>query len=381
MINRSSGLASATVCLMLMTLNVQAGDNVTLLKTPHGGIQPQAVVDAGGTLHLIYFKGEPRAGDLFYIKRTPGQEQFSEPIQINSVPGSAIAVGTVRGGQIAVGKSGRVHVAWNGSGQNNGMLYARLNDAGTAFEEQRNLMRDSAIPDGGCTLAADTTGNVLVAWHAVKTGEKGEDHRKMWIARSNDEGKTFANETPAWQEPTGCCGCCSTRGFADKAGNFLFLYRSAKGGDQRDIYLLSSAKGEDEFQGKRLHSWKINTCPMSTFAMTEGPRGIVAAWDTDGQIYTSTIKPDSTFNNKPKPQPAPGIGRARKHPTLAVNAQGQTLLAWTEGTGWQRGGALVWQVFDKDGKLTETSGRLDDGIPVWGLPTVVAIQDTFIIIH
>jgi hypothetical protein len=364
--------------LLALLLSVPNTDPVTLLRTPHGGIQPQAVVDANGTLHLIYFKGEPRAGDLFYVKRASGQEHFSEPMQVNNVPGSAIAIGTVRGGQIAVGKSGRVHVAWNGSGQNNGMLYARMNDAGTAFEEQRNLMRDSAIPDGGCTLAGDTTGNVLVAWHAVKTGEKGEDHRKMWIARSADDGKTFANETPAWQEPTGCCGCCSTRGFADKNGNMHFLYRSAKGGDKRDIYLLSSAKGETEFQGKRLHSWKINTCPMSTYAMAEGPQGTVAAWDTEGQIFTTIIKPDSTFTRL---QQAPGLGRARKHPSVAVNAQGQTMLAWTEGTGWQRGGALVWQVFDKDGKPTETSGRLEEGIPVWGLPTVVAVQDTFILIH
>ena len=378
MFTTTNRLAFAAACLMLITHNLRAGENVTLLKTPHGGIQPQAVMDASGTLHLIYFKGEPRAGDLFYVRRASGQEQFSEPIQVNSLPGSAIAVGTVRGGQIAVGKSGRVHVAWNGSGPNNGMLYARLNDASTAFEEQRNLMRDSAVPDGGCTLAADATGNVLVAWHAMKTGERGEDHRKMWIARSNDDGKTFVNEVPAWQEPTGCCGCCSTRGLADKNGNMFFLYRAAKGGDQRDIYLLSSAKGETEFQGKRLHSWKINTCPMSTFAMAEGPQGIVAAWDTDGQIFSTTIKPDSTFT---RPQPVPGLGRARKHPSVAVNAQGQTMLAWTEGTGWQRGGTLVWQVFDKEGKPTETNGRLDDGIPVWGLPTVVAIQDTFILIH
>src|SRR5450432_3240171 len=131
MITTNNRQAFAAVCLMLMTFNVQAGENVTLLKTPHGGIQPQAVADANGTLHLIYFKGEPRAGDLFYVKRTPGQEQFSEPMRVNSVPGSAIAVGSVRGGQISVGKSGRVHVAWNGSGQNSGMLYARLNDAGT----------------------------------------------------------------------------------------------------------------------------------------------------------------------------------------------------------------------------------------------------------
>ena len=28
---------------------------VTFEKTPHGGIQPQAIVDASGTLHLLYY--------------------------------------------------------------------------------------------------------------------------------------------------------------------------------------------------------------------------------------------------------------------------------------------------------------------------------------
>jgi hypothetical protein len=34
---------------------------------------------------------------------------------VNHIDGSAIATGTVRGAQIAVGAKGRVHVAWNGS--------------------------------------------------------------------------------------------------------------------------------------------------------------------------------------------------------------------------------------------------------------------------
>ncbi|MBI5761340.1 MAG: hypothetical protein HZA46_22750, partial [Planctomycetales bacterium] len=47
-----------------------AGDlsPVKLVRTPEGGIQPQAVVDADGSVHLIYFKGQAGAGDLFYTK-------------------------------------------------------------------------------------------------------------------------------------------------------------------------------------------------------------------------------------------------------------------------------------------------------------------------
>src|SRR2546428_9548622 len=103
---------------------------------------------------------------------------------------------------------------------------------------------------------------------------------------------------------------------------------------------------------------------MSTMALVEGPSGVVAAWETDGQIHFATIKPGTT--DFTKPQSAPGSANERKHPALAFDARGEMILVWTEGTGWKRGGALAWQVFDKTGKPTEKKGRVDGGIPVWG---------------
>jgi hypothetical protein len=234
---------------------------VTLLRAPNGGIQPQAAVDAKGTLHLIYFKGEAGAGDLFYVRRQAGRPGFSDPVRVNSKPGSAIATGTIRGGHIALGKAGRVHVAWNGSGKGkhtSGMLYARLNDAGTAFEKQRDLMRDTAVLDGGGSVAADGAGNVYVAWHALqKGGEPGEGHRRVWVARSADEGKTFAKEAPAWGEATGACACCGLRAFADRKGSVYVLYRSARARVNRDVYLLVSGGKGASFRGALVHKWKV----------------------------------------------------------------------------------------------------------------------------
>src|SRR6266511_6339223 len=78
---------------------------VTLIRTPHGGIQPQAAVDSAGVLHLLYFKGEPQGGDVFYVRREPGRKEFSSPMRVNRRPGSAIAMGTVRGAHLALGKN------------------------------------------------------------------------------------------------------------------------------------------------------------------------------------------------------------------------------------------------------------------------------------
>src|SRR5688500_13258311 len=101
----------ATVVALGFVSTAQA--DVVLVKTPHKGIQPQVAVDAKGGVHLLYFDGDPKAGNLNYVKRDAGKKDFSMPMRVNSQDGSAVAAGTIRGGQLALGKNGRVHVAWN----------------------------------------------------------------------------------------------------------------------------------------------------------------------------------------------------------------------------------------------------------------------------
>src|SRR5260370_28156710 len=121
---------------------------VRLQRVPNGGIQPQVAVEAKGTVHLIYFSGDASAGDIFYASSVDGGASFSKPMRVNSHAGSAIAVGNIRGAHIALGRNGRVQVAWNGSKdaepkvtKGTPMLYSRLNDAGTAFATERNVIQ------------------------------------------------------------------------------------------------------------------------------------------------------------------------------------------------------------------------------------------------
>lgn len=350
---------------------------VTLIRPPNEGIQPQAVVDQHRTLHLIYFKGSPDAGDLFYVRRGPGGDRFSKPIQVNSDPGSVLAIGTVRGAHIAVGQGGRVHVAWMGSGKGQSsrsptpMLYARLSDDKTTFEPQRNVMQFAVGLDGGSSVAADGSGNVYVTWHA-KGDSEGEANRRVWIALSKDEGKTFSREVPAYRLPTGACGCCGMRAFADHRGNVYVLYRAATESVNRDMFLLVSENAGQSFYGARVHKWKFNACPMSTAFITEGNRGVLLAWETEGQVYYAEVDPATSSVSSPVA--APGDGKGRKHPVVASNAKGETILVWTEGTGWKKGGSIAWQIFDKANKPTEEKGQAK-GVPVWSLAAVLPNSD------
>lgn len=353
---------------------------VTLLRVPGRGIQPQVVVDGKGIVHLIYFRGQPGNGDIFYSSSRDNGKTFARPLRVNSQPGSAIAIGNIRGAHLAIGKNGRPHVAWNGSGkaQPKGsgkypapMLYSRLNDAGTAFEPQRNLIRTESVLDGGGSVAADADGNVYVVWHSPAPGDQGEEKRRVWVVRSTDEGKTFGRAQAVNDKTTGVCGCCGLRAFTDRKGALFVLYRSANGGTNRDTYLLRSGKPGGGFNSDKIDPWKVDICPMSSYGFAEGAAGVVGAWESNFQVFFTRV---NSTGKRSETVPAPGAGKGRKHPAVAVNAQGETILVWTEGMGWSRGGSLAWQVFDKDGSPTADRGRAD-GVPVWSLVAVFARPD------
>lgn len=352
---------------------------VTLLRAPEGGLQPQSVVDEKGNVHLIYFAADPRAGDIFYVRSEDGQH-FGRPVRVNSEAGSAVAVGNIRGAHIAVGKADRAHVAWMGSDKAKPraksdlapMLYARLNDTASDFEPQRNVIDKAVGLDGGGSVAADRAGNVYVTWHAPELGKRGEDNRCVWVACSRDEGKSFIPESRANPEPSGACGCCGIRAFADKIGTLFILYRSATKEVHRDMYLLSSTNQGTTFIQDKIDPWNVRTCPMSSMSFSQTEQGTLAAWETDGQVYYSLI--DTTGRRTFSSIAAPERGKSRKHPVVAGNAAGETILAWAEGMGWNRGGMLAWQVFDKTGNPTADKGRTD-GVPTWSLVSVFTGPD------
>jgi len=190
----------ASVATVFPASRDTAVPGVVSVATPDGGIQPQAVVDRAGTIHLLYFKGEPSHGDLFYVHQGPRDPGFSAPVRVNSKVGSAIATGSVRGGQIALGRDGRVHVAWNSAQpvDRNGtkestMWYARSATDSSDFEPQRPIGTHMRHLDGGGSVAADGRGRVYVSWHAA--GEQdGETERRIYMAASEDDGRTFAAE-------------------------------------------------------------------------------------------------------------------------------------------------------------------------------------------
>ena len=359
---------------------------VRLERVPANGLQPQARMDAAGGIHLVWLEGEAKGANVRHASRPAGATQWLAPDTVNQVPGSAIGVGTIRGPRFALGREGRVHVCWNGSDQARPrptqggapLLYTRSGPRGQAFERERNLVGATRHLDGGAAIAADDQGRVYLAWHAAPPGDvSGEIYRAVYLAVSEDDGATFAPERVISPPGSGACGCCGLRIETDARGNLAVLYRAAPQLDVRPSTLLISTDRGATFQRRWNDPWPVKQCPMSSFELqATGASGWLTAWETAGKIHwrDATIEPDT-----PVPAAHDIAGeRSLKHPVLAVNARQETLVAWTSGTGWQRGGALAWRVNDAQGR--ELARGEKEGVPVWGSLAAIAEPDgTFVL--
>ena len=180
------------------------------------------------------------------------------------------------------------------------MLYTRLNDAKAAFERERNVMQFATGQDGGASVAADKFGNVYVVWHA-NPQSNGEAHRRVWVARSSDDGKTFAREIPAdsemGQRPVGACGCCGMCALTDEHGTLYILYRAPTGQIHRDMILLASQDHGQHFVADRIAKWELNACPMSTNFISRAPFSTLVAWETAGQVFYAGVAPPAAIKS------------------------------------------------------------------------------------
>ncbi len=140
------------------------------------------------------------------------------------------------------------------------------------------------------------------------------------------------------------------------------------------MYLLVSVDDGEHFDSQRIDDWEVGACVMSSAGLLASPTAMYAAWETKNEVKFARIDGQSSLVLVQPTRPVTN-DQPRKHPVLARNSQGQSLLVWTEGTGWQKGGAVAWQMFDSSGHpLTESAGR-QDNLPVWSFPAVFAESD------
>jgi hypothetical protein len=374
------------ICLISTSLSVvHAESKVKLMKTPNEGVQPKIIVDSSDNIHLIYYKGDAEAGDIYYTRKESGGD-FIEPIRINSVSHSAIAMGTIRGAQFAVDRKQRVHVVWNGSGLTKQewmhgppMFYTRLKEDGSGFEEQRVITGHWPV-DGGGAIGVDSSNRVFIFWHSGEEGT-GEDNRSIFARISEDNGSSFDRETIISPDGAGVCGCCSMQAAVDRNDNVYVMYRTAGKGEHRDINLLLSTDRGKSFEDQIIDEWKLQACPMSSMSFGETDRYMLAGWETENQVRFAPMEKGSLMKLEIKF--ALEDDSKMKHPVFATSTNGEVLLVWAEGTGWKQGGTIAWQQYDSQINPVGKLHRPDAEVPMWSFLAAYYSppEDTFYILH
>jgi hypothetical protein len=317
----------------------QAPPVVRVISAPQGGIAPDAEVDKDGVLHLVYVSGE----DLYYVKSLDNGGRFSEPMRVNTEPGTVFA-GAYRGPDLAVGQDGQMHVIWYTNAYQRklppdqwGVHYAHLDASRAAFTPGRNM---NHLPSDNYALAADGRGRVALFWMA----------EKAFVQYSDDGGETFSEA--AVLDLADPCECCGSRAYFSPAGDLYFAYRD-KRDNMRDMYLLVRRAGQETFVRQALSRtpWRIEACPMTGTYLAGDREGLAAAWETQGRIYFGL--PDAGGQISEEIQAA----EKGKYPVVLRASDGTTVVAWKEDE------TLVWQGYDAGGKPAGERGSMPADAP------------------
>ncbi len=114
-------------------------------------------------------------------------------------------------------------------------------------------------------------------------------------------------------------------------------------------------------------------CPMSSASLLETGEGLLGAWENQGRIITAMLSEPETSMQKTDAVNA-------KHPVLARNNQGETLVVCIIGSGWSKPGRLHWQLSDTREKMIKSGDG--EKLPVWSYAAAYAQPDgRFVILH
>jgi hypothetical protein len=363
---------------------------VELQRAPEGELQPQALVDADGVVHLLTLAPDSADGELRHRISEDGGFVWKPPL----VAGRGVAIeGRTRGGRMALGREGRLHVAWQGSAaaeprasdEADPLLYTRLDDEGLAFEPPRNVASARAFPDSGCAIAADGSGAVWILWH-TPGAVADERERELWLARSLDDGASFEPERSIGGD-LGVCAASAPAIACD--GDALYvLYRVAGERNEHGSWLLVSRDGGETFEGRVLDRWNAASCPPGGAALQPGPLGMVGVWERAGGLYLASFRGlEARGEQRKQRQVTLGGWGVRSqadlvHPTLVVASWGEMLVVSLADANWGRELHLDWSAYDAESTWLGSAPEPLEQVPDHSLATCFAREDgTFVVVY
>ncbi|MDA1370591.1 MAG: hypothetical protein O2971_07500 [Proteobacteria bacterium] len=354
-INKIIALTALLVALLPYAPNSAVAE-IIIQRTPDEGVQPRLVTDTDGGIHLLYFKKRinspaAREGNLYYRQYDPEQGSFGLPLKVSS-QAFAMQTFSIARASMAIGADGRLHVMWYLPRESR-FNYSRSNPQRSQFEPLRSMVSQYAEGiDAGGEVAARGS-QVAIIWGAGALSREYE--RTMFARFSQDSGATFGEEMMISNPDLGACACCSMAAEYLNDEDLLVAYRSAIDGIGRHMQLLTVSGVDGDMTGAsygalhELQQWEASFCPLSTndiASASSEEQWLV--FETESRIMQLKLSETSD----PSRVGEPFSETRQKNPAIALNKDGQRLIAWGEAISHARGGRLNLKVFDEFGNDT-----------------------------
>lgn len=221
-----------------------------------------------------------RTGEVYVASSSDDGATFSPAGKFGPIP--QLMLGSRRGPRLAV-HANRITVTVIGQE----LLCYVSADGGAHWSQPVTI---NSVPgsarEGLHDLALAPDGRLFVTWLDLRNGAM-----ELWGAESRDGGSTWSANLPVYRSPEkSICECCHPSALFDADGNLAVMWRNSLAG-ARDMWMTTRVAGASTFSAAQKigpGSWPLQACPMDggrLLALGHGRFG--AVWQRQGNIYLS----------------------------------------------------------------------------------------------
>ena len=271
--------------------------------------EPVTVSAPDGTFYVAWVNHNANSESDVMLARFDNEGTASgAPIRVNQQTGVATAW---RGDPPSVAVTDRaVYVLWTARVELQGksgtdLYFSASHDHGQTFDAPVKVNDDNTPGAHGMhSLAVAKDGRIYVAWlderniRAPKPstqagGHHMESNRELFVADSNDGGKTFSKNRKVAEN---ACPCCKTALAIAPDGTLYASWRQVLPGDFRHIAVASSKDSAATFSAPVIVSddkWVLHGCPVSGSSLSVDTKGkLRVIWFAAGEgeapgLYTA----------------------------------------------------------------------------------------------
>lgn len=317
-----------------------------------GEFNPSIVSDNHGGFLFGFVERKSGLSNVF-LQRASSAGSFAPRIRVNDRAGDA-AVRNENPPKFAAGPNDEIYAAWASERERwkGNVRFARSLNGGKSFEPAISLNSDAAqapVSRAFQAILADGKGRVFVAWIDERDRRTGDRGAEIWMAVSQDRGKTFSKDRRILSN---VCECCRLALAMDPAGGIYLSYRTvpASGPMLRDIAVARSLDDGRTFQPSLVSrdNWAIDACPIAGASMTVDSAGRVhVVWFTQPgdrpRLFVATSADRGlTFT---RPFVFDASQKLAKHAHVAALPDRRLLIAWDDLDGVS---TVKWGLYDTE---------------------------------